>query len=373
MNGTTLRELIYELGGGIPDGRELKAIIPGGSSTPVLTADQVDTALDYDSLAQAGTMFGSGAIVVIDDRCCMVQLGLRVAQFYMHESCGKCTPCREGTRWMVQILHAIEEGSAAQGELDLLLDVCDRILGKCLCPLGDAAAMPVASYVNKFRAEFQGHIDHGGCPFGGESSLEGLLAPVDQHAHPRVEVTRVSAPELVTVTIDEREVQVPKGTGSSRRRRRGHRDPGVLLRAAARAAGRRLPHVPRRGRGHAEAAGRLHPHRAGRDDREDGAHLGQGGRGPGRDARVHPRQPPARLPGLRQGRRVPAAGPDLPLRARVDADDLPKRTFEKPIPISPRSRSTASAASSATAARASREGGRARTGSSSRATAAPTR
>jgi NADH-quinone oxidoreductase subunit F len=111
-----------------------------------------------------------------------VQLGLRVAQFYMHESCGKCTPCREGTRWMVQILDAIEEGTASQGDLDLLLDVCDRILGKCLCPLGDAAAMPVASYVDKFRAEFQDHLDSG-CPMHGESSLEDVLAPVDQHTH----------------------------------------------------------------------------------------------------------------------------------------------------------------------------------------------
>jgi NADH-quinone oxidoreductase subunit F len=112
----------------------------------------------------------------------MVQLGLRVAQFYMHESCGKCTPCREGTRWMVQILGSIEEGTASQGDLDLLLDVCDRILGKCLCPLGDAAAMPVASYVDKFRAEFQDHLERG-CPMAGDSSLEGILAPVDQHTH----------------------------------------------------------------------------------------------------------------------------------------------------------------------------------------------
>jgi NADH-quinone oxidoreductase subunit F len=111
----------------------------------------------------------------------MVQLGLRVAQFYMHESCGKCTPCREGTRWMVQILHALEDGESNQGELDLLLDVCDRILGKCLCPLGDAAAMPVASYVNRFREEFQRHIDEGGCPYGGASSLDRVVAPVDQH------------------------------------------------------------------------------------------------------------------------------------------------------------------------------------------------
>jgi NADH-quinone oxidoreductase subunit F len=179
--GTTLRELIYDIGGGIPDGRELKAIIPGGSSVPVLTAGEVDTPLDFDSMAAAGTMLGSGAVIVIDDRACMVQLGLRVAQFYMHESCGKCTPCREGTRWMVQLLRKIEEGEAAQGELDTLLDVCDRILGNCLCPLGDAAAMPVASYVAKFREEYQRHVDEGGCPFGGESSLTGVLAPVDQH------------------------------------------------------------------------------------------------------------------------------------------------------------------------------------------------
>jgi NADH-quinone oxidoreductase subunit F len=187
--GTSLRTLIYDLGGGIPDGRELKAIIPGGSSVPVLGADQVDTPLDFDAMAQAGTMLGSGAVIVIDDRACMVQLGLRVAQFYMHESCGKCTPCREGTRWMVQLLKKIEAGEAEQSELDLLLDVCDRILGNCLCPLGDAAAMPVASYVAKFREEHQRHIDEGGCPFGGKSSLEGVLAPVDQHhAHMRGQI-----------------------------------------------------------------------------------------------------------------------------------------------------------------------------------------
>ncbi len=179
--GTSLRELVYDIGGGIPNGRELKAIIPGGSSVPVLTADEIDTKLDFDSMAHAGTMLGSGAVIVMDDRCCMVQLGLRVAQFYQHESCGKCTPCREGTRWMVDLLRKIEAGEATQSELDLLLDVCDRILGHCLCPLGDAAAMPVASYVAKFREEYQRHIDEGSCPFGGESTLEGLMAPVDQH------------------------------------------------------------------------------------------------------------------------------------------------------------------------------------------------
>jgi len=184
--GTTLRELIYDIGGGIPDGRELKAIIPGGSSVPVLTADQVDTPLDFDSMAALKTFLGSGAVIVIDDRTCMVQLGLRVAQFYMHESCGKCTPCREGTRWMVQILEAIEDGRAEQEDLDLLLSVCDRILGKCLCPLGDAAAMPVASYVDKFREEFHRHIDEGACP-SPDSPLDDLFAPVDQHAHTATE------------------------------------------------------------------------------------------------------------------------------------------------------------------------------------------
>jgi NADH-quinone oxidoreductase subunit F len=181
--GTSLRQLIFDIGGGIPDGRSLKAVIPGGSSVPVLAAEEIDIGLDFDSMASAGTMLGSGAVIVIDDRCCMVQLGLRVAQFYMHESCGKCTPCREGTRWMVQILRKIEAGEAVRSDLDLLLSVCDRILGHCLCPLGDAAAMPVASYVNKFRDEFMQHVESGGCPYGGSSSLEAVLAPVDQHTH----------------------------------------------------------------------------------------------------------------------------------------------------------------------------------------------
>ena len=181
--GITIREVIYDLGGGIPDGRALKAVIPGGSSMPILTADQIDVPLEHDALRALDTFLGAAAVIVVDDRACMVQLGLRVAQFYMHESCGKCTPCREGTRWMVQLLEAIEAGDATHSQLDLLLDVCDRILGKCLCPLGDAAAMPVASYVVKFRDEFRAHVDQGGCPFGGESSLEDLFAPVDQHTH----------------------------------------------------------------------------------------------------------------------------------------------------------------------------------------------
>ena len=171
---STLRDLIEGHGGGAPEGRTIKAIIPGGSSTPILLPDQLDTGIDYESIAAAGSMAGSGAIVVIDDRTCMVQLALRVAEFYRHESCGKCTPCREGTRWGVDIIRRIEMGEAAQGDLDLLLNVCDRILGKSLCPLADAMAMPVASYVTRFREEFQRHIDEAGCPFAETSPIASL-------------------------------------------------------------------------------------------------------------------------------------------------------------------------------------------------------
>jgi NADH-quinone oxidoreductase subunit F len=186
--GVTLRELIFGEAGGVASGRELKAIIPGGSSVPVLTPDQIDTPMDYDSIQAAGSFFGSAAIIVIDDRCCMVQLALRATQFYMHESCGKCTPCREGTRWLVQLLTKIEDGRGDDRDLDLLDDVCDRMLGRSLCALGDFAVYPVSSYLRKFRSEFQAHVDGGGCPFGGESSIEGTIAPVDQHAHHPVAV-----------------------------------------------------------------------------------------------------------------------------------------------------------------------------------------
>ena len=181
-NGTSLREIIFGLGGGIPGGRQLKAVIPGGSSTVVLKGDEIDVGYDFDSLLKLDTAMGSAGVVALDDRCCMVQLGIRVSEFYEHESCGKCTPCREGTRWMTQILRRLESGDAEQSELDLLLDVCDRINGKCLCPLGETAAIAVASYVDKFRAEFVAHVDEGGCPFGESSPLHDVPAPVSLHA-----------------------------------------------------------------------------------------------------------------------------------------------------------------------------------------------
>jgi NADH-quinone oxidoreductase subunit F len=180
--GITLRELIYDVGGGVADGRELKAIIPGGSSVPVLTPAEIDTNMDYDSIQAAGSFFGSAAIIVVDDRCCMVQLARRAAQFYMHESCGRCTPCRVGTRWLVQLLTKLEEGRGERSDLDLLDDVCDGMLGKSLCALGDFAVYPVSSYLRKYRSEFEAHVDGAGCPFAGTSSIEGVFAPVDQHS-----------------------------------------------------------------------------------------------------------------------------------------------------------------------------------------------
>ena len=181
--GSTLRELIYDVGGGVPEGREIKAIIPGGSSVPMLTPDQLDTPMDYDSIAAAGSFFGSAAVMVIDDRCCMVQLALRAEKFYMHESCGKCTPCREGTRWLVQLLRRSRTAAAEYADLDLLDDVGDRILGSRCARSATSRSIPVQSYLRKFRSEFEAHVEQGGCPFGGESSIEGIFAPSDQHAH----------------------------------------------------------------------------------------------------------------------------------------------------------------------------------------------
>jgi NADH-quinone oxidoreductase subunit F len=180
--GTPMRELIYDYAGGIAGGRALKAVIPGGSSVPALTPDEIDVPLDYDSLAAIGTFFGAASLIVVDDRCCMVQLALRSTKFYMHESCGKCTPCRVGTRWMVQIIEAIENGTATHRDLELLDSVGDDILGKVLCALGEFAVYPVHSYLHKWRPEFEAHVELGRCPFGGASSLAGIVAPSDPQA-----------------------------------------------------------------------------------------------------------------------------------------------------------------------------------------------
>jgi NADH-quinone oxidoreductase subunit F len=157
--GMTGRDIIYGLAGGIEDDREVLLWFPGGSSSPVLTKDDLDTPYDYDSLAGAGTMLGSGAIIVADDRNSVVDIAVKTASFYKHESCGKCTPCREGTSWTTKLLKRIQSGEATPMDLDVIDSVCDQIQGNCLCVLGDAMAMPVSSMVRKFRPQFEAHIE----------------------------------------------------------------------------------------------------------------------------------------------------------------------------------------------------------------------
>lgn len=161
--GTPFATLL-ELAGGVRGGKKLKAVIPGGSSSPVVPADvMMQTDLDYDSVAKAGSMLGSGAVILLDETRCMVKSLLRLSYFYHEESCGQCTPCREGTGWLYRILKRIEEGQGRAEDLDLLDSVAGNIQGRTICALGDAAAMPVRSFVKHFRAEFEHHIVHKHC------------------------------------------------------------------------------------------------------------------------------------------------------------------------------------------------------------------
>lgn len=161
--GTSLREIIYEHAGGITDGKKVKAIIPGGSSAPVLSADQLDVAMDFDSLKDAGSMLGSGAIIVMHEDTCIVEAFTKLTQFYAHESCGQCTPCREGTAWLAKIMKNIEDGKGKEGDVELLLEICEKIIGRTICPLGDAAVFCVKGAIDRFRDEFDYHIKHKKC------------------------------------------------------------------------------------------------------------------------------------------------------------------------------------------------------------------
>jgi len=161
--GTPFSELL-EMAGGVTEGRKLKAVIPGGSSAPVIPgAQMMDLNMDYDSIAGAGSMLGSGAVIIMDDSNCMVKVLERMSYFYYEESCGQCTPCREGTGWLYRVVSRIENGKGQNSDLDLLDDVADKIAGKTICALGDAAAMPVSGMLKHFRDEFQYHIDHKKC------------------------------------------------------------------------------------------------------------------------------------------------------------------------------------------------------------------
>ena len=279
----------------------------------------------------------------------------------MHESCGKCTPCREGTRWMARSCEKIEDGRARRRPSSTCCSTSatgSRASASVRSATPPRSPSPATSQVPR---RVPGPHRRRRLPLRRRLVPRGLVRPGREHTHspvPRAGLPAGAADRFGQSNgachVGMREVRNERGRARHGHDRRAHgagsqghrahrdraggrdRDPGLLLRAPARPARRRLPDVPRRGRGDAEAPGRLHADRAGRDGRASTARTSaQAARGAERHARVHPRQPSARLPGLRQGRRVPAAGPDLPLRARQHADPFPKRTFEKPIPISP--------------------------------------
>ena len=225
--GMPSREIIYDLAGGPPEGRTIKAWFPGGSSAPVLpgTDEYLDLPYDFDSLAKAGSMLGSGAIIVIDDSISIVDVALKTAKFYRHESCGKCTPCREGTNWTVKMLERIESGEATPMDLDIMASVQEQIIGNCLCVLGDAMAMPIGSMILHFRDEFEAHIEA-----ARERNGLGAAIPQVNRGAPRRRRTRCSTrpgsirrrrwcsacrgprSSWITFSIDGREVSAPEGS-----------------------------------------------------------------------------------------------------------------------------------------------------------------
>ena len=162
--GITLRELL-EISGGVRSGHKLKFWTPGGSSTPIFTDEHLDVPLDYESVAAAGSMLGTKALQIFDETTCVVRAVLRWTEFYKHESCGKCTPCREGTWWLVQVLKDLEAGRGTEADLDKLLDLCDNIMGRSFCALADGAASPIISSLKYFRQEYLDHLTAGECPF----------------------------------------------------------------------------------------------------------------------------------------------------------------------------------------------------------------
>jgi NADH-quinone oxidoreductase subunit F len=183
--GMSSRELIFDLAGGPEEGREIKFWFPGGSSSPVLTADDLDVPYDFDSMAKAGSMLGSGAVIVVDDSHTVLEVALKLAKFYAHESCGKCVPCREGTNWTVKMLQRIESGEATPMDLDIMASVQEQIIGNCLCVLGDAMAMPIGSMIVKFREELEAEIE-AARERAGTGQLEDVipLGVADEHAGP---------------------------------------------------------------------------------------------------------------------------------------------------------------------------------------------
>jgi NADH-quinone oxidoreductase subunit F len=160
--------MINEVGGGMRNGKKLKAVVPGGSSCPLLKAEECDIPMDYDSLSKIGSMMGSGGTVILDEDTCMVKFALRIMRFYAHESCGWCIPCREGTDWLKKSLTRFHAGFGAAADIDNIRYLAENMLGRTFCPLGDAAAMPTIAFVKKFRQEFEDHLNGKPCPFARE-------------------------------------------------------------------------------------------------------------------------------------------------------------------------------------------------------------
>jgi NADH-quinone oxidoreductase subunit F len=186
--GITLNELLA-MAGGIRSGHELKFWTPGGSSTPMLTAEHADLPLDFESMAQAGTMLGTRALQIFDETTCVVRATLRWTEFYKHESCGKCTPCREGFWWLVQILERLEKGQGTDADLDKTLDLTDNIAGRSFCALADGGVGPIESSIRYFRDEYIAHFEHGGCPFDPTASIAtatAVVATAASRAHGRI-------------------------------------------------------------------------------------------------------------------------------------------------------------------------------------------
>ena len=169
--GYNLKKMIYDVGGGMLGGKKLKAVVPGGSSCPSLTADEIDVAMDFDSLMKIGSMLGSGGVVVLDETTCMVKFALRTMAFYQHESCGWCIPCHEGTDWLKKTLKRFPSGGGVMKDIDNMQYLSENMLGRTFCPLGDAAAMPTIAFVKKFRKEFEAHLDGKPCPFEKQHEL----------------------------------------------------------------------------------------------------------------------------------------------------------------------------------------------------------
>ncbi len=169
--GITLREMIYEIAGGVREDKELKAIIPGGASAPFLKPEHLDARMDFESIAEVGSMLGSGGVTVMDVDTCMVWAAMNLMEFFHHESCGKCTPCREGSAWILQVLRRIEGGLGKPEDIDLLVSLCERIEGKTVCAFGEAEIGPILSTIKNFREEYETHIAEKRCPYRPDAAL----------------------------------------------------------------------------------------------------------------------------------------------------------------------------------------------------------